>query len=378
MSHRLFPLLLLGSGCQCGPTPATDTPTHTGDSTADTAQPQVELVLELQAIPEAPVEVPLTLGVVHVSFGSLEDGPVAGDTIASSAASVGAVTLALPAVAPGEHAVQLSRQHGIGGSLYMLAAFEDSNQDGAFQEGEPLLGVAMDRWLLWRTTDCWECDTGLPVERWEVVDLGIAGQYEPNRCALDTSWPLEWMEDYGYPTYHDTGETITVDLRGVASSVVLEGSLVELTRDDLRLAVLPYPWLAHGEVQAAYEQDLPLDSEDFSVTLEQQPPAEDDVGSDPDWRYTMHLLLPYVDSDGSGSWTLADELEGSSSCFEGELAWARYTRAVSSYRGYRFLDCYSGNVGWRLAHYADHGGIEYLSSEQALQLALDFVDCRLD
>ncbi len=366
-------LSMMATGCHCGATPHTGAADHTGDSTA--VNPGPELPITIVEVDDAAVGTPTTLALVHVGFG---DGPLVGDTLVSVPATVGDQALPLPSEVPDDHLAELSPQDAIGGALYMVVVFWDQDEDGVFSEGERMYGVAMDRWVLWLDTDCWECDTDQPVDSWQVVDLGIAGQYAPNRCALDASWPLEWMQDQGYPVYHDLDESISVVLRGGESDLELAGDVVDLSQDALQLAALPYPWLNHRDAESAFDQALAPDQDSFTANLSSEPPEEDDVGSDPDWRYTMHLVLPYTDVDGSGGWTLGDTVEGSSTCVGGELAWARYTRAVSTYRGFRFLDCYQGNVGWRLAHYDEEGSIEYLSSEQAQQLQMDFTSCRLD
>jgi hypothetical protein len=373
----MSPWILLAGACHCGPAPEsgeTSDPGHSGDSAAETGLPNGTLWVT-PTLPEDVVYTgDATLSLVHVIFG---EGPRFGETMASEPLSLDGVQLALPWPAPAEHAVLLSPRLGIEGALYALVAYLDGDGDGGFQEGERLLGIAMDHWVL-LVHSIPEDHEDTVVNTWRVVDLGIAGQYEPNRCALDSSWPLEWMMDRGYPVYEAWGEPIPLPLRGLEASLEVAGAITDLPGEGLRLAALPYPHLGEREVSPWIDQALALDRPRFEGRLEGEPPPEDDVGSDPDWRYTMHLLLAYTDSDASGGFSLEDPLEGASACLEGELAWPRYTRTVSSYRGYRFLDCYGGTAGWRLARYADHGGIEYLSREQAGALELDFTDCRLD
>ena len=373
-------LLSLLTACQCGSGPETAPPGesgHSGDSRDSDPPATVEIRVQPVVPEDASLDQEITVAVVHVSFG---DGPAIGETLVSGVSSGAELTLELPLAAPVDQLASLGNLYlPVSGSLYMLAAFVDDG-DGIYQEGEPLLGVAMDRWVMWYHLDLDPQDSGqaVPVQSWRIVDLGIEGQYAPNRCALDSSWPLEWMMDLGYPQYHPTSDPIPLILRGLEASLGLEGAIVSSPQPTLRLAALPYPHVGEREVQSGFDVAIASDQESFAEQLSGAPPSEDDVGADPDWRYTMHLLLPFTDSDGSGAWTLGDALEGSSTCLDGELAWARYTRPIHSYRGYRFLDCYSGTVGWRLTHYADHGGVEYLSSDQARQLVLDFTDCRLD
>jgi hypothetical protein len=369
-------VLVFVVGCQCA-VPHESDPPESGE-TAETGETGNLDPILLRVEPSLPEDTlppeGATLSMVRVRFG---EGPAIGETISSVPLELAGTSIPIPVVAPTEHAVELSPHLGIHGALYMLIAYDDLDGDGAYSEGERVLGVAMDRWVLLLHALEQEHELSV-VNSWRVVDLGIAGQYEPNRCALDSSWPMEWMLDDGYPVYHELDEPIPLPLRGLEASATLGGDIAGLERDDLRLAALPYPHLGHREVTPWLEQSLSRGQASFSGQLAGEPPEEDDVGSDPDWRYTMHLLLPYIDSDGSGGFTTGDDPEGASTCLGGELAWARYTRAVHSYRGFRFLDCYAGTVGWRPAHYADHGGIEYLSSEQGAQLALDFTGCRLD
>jgi hypothetical protein len=377
----LFRALLcsLIAGCGCEPSgeslPPPDSDDSPGDSVDDTAPPFGSFLV-LPSVPEGTqLEGEAMLSLVHVSFG---DGPAIGRTVASATLALEGVRMDLPWPPPEDDAVDLGGSGGISGALYALVAHRDEDGDGAWGEGERVLGIAMDRWLLF--VHSIEDDHGhCVVNTWREVDLGIAGQYEPNRCALDTTWPLEWMTDQGYPVYFQPyDDPIELPLRGLEAGLELEGSVVDQPEEPLRLAALPYPHFTERSVEPGFDLALEQGGERFTASLSEEPPVEDDVGSDPDWRYTMHLLLPYADADTSGAWSDGDELEGASTCLEGELAWARYTRAVSSYRGYRFLDCYSGTVGWRVAHYGDSGGVEYLGSEQARRLMLDFPGCRLD
>jgi hypothetical protein len=374
----LFALMV---ACHCGPAPESVPPDETGPlpDTHDSAPPEAVTLQVALALPEDTLlGVEATVAVVHVRFG---EGPLIGETIVSIPATLGEpALLELPLAAPVEHHEALGNLYlPVTGSLYMLVAFQDDG-DGLFQEGEPLLGVAMDRWVMWYELDLVLDDSGAeaPARAWRVVDLGIAGQYAPNRCALDTSWPLEWMMDAGYPVYHPVEDAVSLPLRGLEARLELAGTIRDLPEESLRLAALPYPHLGERAVSAGFDQALAPGQTDFEALLVDAPPAEDDVGSDPDWRYTMHLLLPYSDEDGSGDFGRDDALEGSSTCLDGEHVWPRYTRPVSTYRGYRFLDCYDGTVGWRLVRYAEHGGVEYLGSEQARGIGLDFTDCRLD
>lgn len=342
------------------------------DDSAPPTGPSLALLLTLPE--DTSLAQPVTLGAVEVHFG---EGPALGATIASVAAGEGSAALVLPAAPSDPAGVVLSPALHIQGVLYMLAAFEDTDGDDAFQEGEPLLGVAMDRWLLWLHAES-DDTAAAPIDEWRLVDLGIGGQYAPNRCALDTSWPMEWMLDRGYPVYHEPDEPVTLTLRGLEAHLTLGGRVEDLPEGSWRLAGLPWPWVSKQAVTAAFDQELAVAASGFTADLSAAPPAEDDVGADPDWRFTMHLPLLYADTDQSGGWSEGDAVEGATTCHLGLPAWARYTRPVSTYRGYRFLDCYGGTAGWRAARYDDDGYLEYLDSAQALSLVLDGATCRID
>lgn len=362
--------------CRCGAGRESDPDSDDSETAPDDSEPAPQALTLAISLPEDVQPGPaVTLAAVHVRFG---EGPAIGDTLASAAAGEGSTLLTLPEAAPSTHVVALGHDLvPVEGALYMLAAFEDLDADGAFREGEPLLGVAMDRWLLWVHRE--GAESAAPaLHAWRVVDLGIAGQYAPNRCALDSSWPMEWQVDRGYPVEHALGEPVTVPLRGLPATLALAGAAENLPAGPWRLAGLPYPAFTERSVQPAFDLPLAEGATTFEADLAATPPAEDDVGADPDWRFTMHLPLLYADADGSGGWSDGDEPEGTSTCFGGEPAWARFTRPVSTYRGYRFLDCYGGTVGWRAARYDPAGTLQYLSSAEARALVLDAQACRLE
>ena len=59
-------------------------------------------------------------------------------------------------------------------------------------------------------------------------------------------------------------------------------------------------------------------------------------------------------------------------CLDGEVVYTRYTRELDSYRGWRFLDCYSGTVGWRATRTdPDTGALAFLSPAEAAALTVD-------
>ena len=55
---------------------------------------------------------------------------------------------------------------------------------------------------------------------------------------------------------------------------------------------------------------------------------------------------------------------------------ARYTMPVSTWRGWRLMECYEANAGWRLVTQAEDGGWRaFQSSEAATQLHLELGEC---
>jgi hypothetical protein len=360
--------------CACRCAPLVETGPEPDDSQDSTPPAGPTLALLLTLPEDTSLVGALTVGAVEVHFGQ---GPALGPTIASAAAGEGSAALTLPAAPDDPPNAVLGHAVPAEGVLYLLAAFSDVDGDGAFSEGEPLLGVALDRLLLWLHAESDE-SAAPPLDEWRLVDLGIAGQYAPNRCALDSSWPMEWMQDRGYPVYHDLDEPVTLTLRGLEARLTIAGSVEDLPSGTWRLAALPYPWVGKRAVTAAFDLTIADGATSFSADLAEAPPAEDDVGADPDWRYTMHLPLLFADTDESGGWSAKDTLQGTTACYDGRWAWARYTRSVASYRGYRFLDCYGGTAGWRAAHYDASGYLEYLSSAQAQSLVLDGATCQVE
>jgi hypothetical protein len=211
----------------------------------------------------------------------------------------------------------------------------------------------MERWLVYTTGDA-----DYP-EGWSLVDLGLDGQYRPNRCLADTTAPFGWRT--GYPDFYAVEEGLTVSLDGLPTELVLAGTFGELAAGALTLQGVPYQQLVDDSLGWPSLYELPI-ADTFSVTLSDEPPDEQDMGSDPDWRYTMAINL-VGDADG---------YDGAATCLDGESVYTRYTRTVDSWRGYRFLDCYTGTVGWRAARTdPDTEAVVYLSAEEAASLTVD-------
>ncbi len=350
--------------------------TGTGDDTGSTEGAEVVsgVVVEVE---DAPAQGDLWVAAAQVHFGLFFGEEVTvGETLTSSAvAADGTFELGLPE-APGPGALEpLSKNlaESLRGTLAWIVAFEDLDGDGDFDEGEPVRGGDMDRWLIY--LDAVPDDTGGAFEAWpsgwSLVDLSLSGQYQPNRCLYDTTEPLTWMQEHGTEAvFEDLSVGLEVLLAGVAATLDVAGAAV-----GDGVVGLPYQHLFAGE-----DLDPVLDGElsagRYAATLAEVPPDEHDVGGDPDWRYTYALLLPYADLDGDERYTLADDLDNATACHEGQRAYLRYTRRISTWRGYRFLECYGATVGWRAATTdPDSGAPLFLSSSQALELDLDPVGC---
>ena len=370
-------MLLLLLACTGKGPAASDTATGpTGDDTGtpvdtqDTGPTSVALAGQLVLPEDTKVGASLTVGAVRITFG---DGPAIGETLAATAADPSApFTLELPASLSAQPALEADLQ-GTTGALFVLHAFEDTNGDGAWSEGEPLRGLAMDRFLAW-IQDLPGVEDG-----WQLVDLGLAGQYAPNRCSLDSTVPLTWRAEEGYPLWTGLTEGEEIRLRGLPARLTIEGTIASVPEGVRGLVSLPYATVTGDAPDELPIFDLPAEAGPFSVELEAEPPDSHDLGSDPDWRYALELNLLYEDLDSDEAWSWGDAYEGSSTCVDDHWVYTRYTREVSSYRGYRFLDCYEGNVGWRLARTdEDTGAAVFLSSEEATRVVVDPTSCRLD
>ncbi len=349
----------------------TVTDSASADSGDSVAPEGGSLAGELVLMEDCELDAEPTVAAVRLHFG---DGPALGETLAAAPGDLSkGFRLDYPAM-PGGELEQVSRDNPeLAGAFYVLLVFEDANGDQAYQEGEPLLGGSLERWLVWlegvaQREEAQDWPLG-----WSQADLGIAGQHEPNRCLLDTDIPMEWRT--GYPLFFDPIEAVSLRLQGLQAELTMGGAVAAWPEGAGGLAGLPYPSLANEPV---YDLSLEEPTE-FQASLSAPPPDSHDANSDADWRYTMHLNLVYQDEDGDGAYGAPDSFEGSTTCLGDEVVWARFTRSVSSYRGYRFLECYGGTVGWRAVMTDPESGAPlYLASHDARSLVLDSSTCRLD
>ncbi|MDP2316595.1 MAG: hypothetical protein Q8P41_27120 [Pseudomonadota bacterium] len=347
----------------------TDTDADT-DTDTDTDPPEPQTLAGVVTIPAGAARSGgETVAVVRIVFG---DGPLVGATLASAVVGGdGAFALEIPGAPADTDLTALERDApDLRGALYAIVAFADTDGDGAWAEGENLLGLAMDTWLAYTVGDAaWPAG-------WWLADLGLAGQHAPNRCLLDTTAPLAWRD--GYPLASDLSDGVVVPLRGLSAPLDLAGTVGTLPAGVAHLAALPYEGVFDVTQVYPAAADIPVATGPFALTLVDPPPADTDYNSDPDWRYTVHLNVLYTDRDGTGGWTVDDPLDGGTTCLDGALVYARYTRPLSTYRGYRFLDCYDGTVGWRAVRTdAASGAAVYLTAAEAASLVMEPEDCRV-
>ncbi len=116
--------------------------------------------------------------------------------------------------------------------------------------------------------------------------------------------------------------------------------------------------------------------ETFSLTLSEAPPDEAWITSDPDSNYALGIPQPYTDTDKSGGYSDGDDRRISTTCLDGDEAIARYTKPVTSWRGWRLIECYEGNAGWRLVTRASDGGWRtFRTSAEATTLHIEDGAC---
>lgn len=363
--------LCLGATVACG---RTETPTVDSGTPVDTdTSPSLAGTAVLPEDTER--DVPLTAGLVRVEFGegpllheTLSAAPVeaSGDFLLSWAGDAGTAVASTPG---NDHPDALA-------AFYLLLVFEDADESGTWEEGERIAGGALDRWLVWLEG---EVPEGWP-RGWSVVDLGLAGQYKPNRCLSDSTLILTAREEDGYPVFYDLDSAVAVRLRGLEADLTLAGSMSGLEAEHDRFLSLPYQALT-AETIADYDPvfDVAAAEGAFSVALTEAPPEAHVYTSDASWRYSVHVNLLFEDVDGDGAWDHeADDLTPATTCAGGLWTYARYTWPVSDYRGLRFLDCYEGQVGWRTALTdPDSGSTVYMSSAESAALEVDPASCSL-
>ena len=332
--------------------------------TADTSQEPPHLLGAVEAPEDTNLDLDLSVAAVLLTYG---DGPVVGETLAAAALDGAAFDLFFPALPPKADVGSLGGTTT--GAIYGLVAFEDSDGDGAFEEGEHVAGVTFERALVW-LEDPGDSDLS---SGWSLLDLGMAGQYELHRCFSDSSRPLGWRD--GFPVVHDLGESVSIALHGLTATVRLAGAVSSLPDGITGMVGLPWQALSGADLPAVF--DLPIDGLTFEQALSQEPPASMDIGSNPDWRYVLAVPLLYQDDDGDGIYGSGDGLDPATACYGNSQVYARYNRPIHTWQSARLLDCYGGNVGWRAVTLdPEDGWASYLSAAEAADLLVDGDLCR--
>lgn len=321
----------------------------------------------------------LRVAAVRVRFGILfgEDLETAESVSGDGVSPDGTFALGLPE-SPGPDAITpLSNVHDetLLGALYLVVVYEDLDDDGDFTPGtDAIAGADMDRWLIYLDRADNEEGVDWPLG-WSLVDLQLSGQYEPNRCLFDSTEPLLWMTGQGLePEFHEVGSDVEVPLAGLPASLTLGGEVGVLADG---VVALPYQHLYQGEdLDKVF--DTSVQASAYSGTVSGPPPDSHYVNSDPDWSYTYAVPVPYSEVTADGEYTIVDDLENATLCTGDQQVYLRYTRPVTTYRGYRFLECYGATAGWRLAHTdPETDAPVFWTSEQGLTADLDPEICPL-
>jgi len=338
-----------------------------------------------------------------VRFGVLfgEDLVVRGHVSSAEVKPDGSFALGLPEAPPDDHLTSLSKVYGddLRGALYWVVAYIDADGDGHLDVDEVLdvhgdllpeedidgdgvlseavdqvAGADMDRWLIYLDQADNEEAADWPLG-WSLVDLQLSGQYEPNRCLYDSTEPLLWMTGLGLtPEFYELSSDLEVPLAGLSASLTLGGE-VGILADGV--VALPYQRLYQDEdLDKVF--DTPVQANAYIGTVTEPPPDSHYVNSDPDWSYTYAIPVPYSEVTADGEYTPVDDLENATLCTGEEQVYLRYTRPVTTYRGYRFLECYGATAGWRLAHTdPETDAPVFWTSEDGLTADLDPQTCPL-
>lgn len=362
---RSLPLLLTLLGCSSTPDKAHDPSSEASDTSApadsgsDTGDGQdsndpgpttVSLAGQVE-VPESTVLTgPLAVSVVHLTWN--EGAVTLGLSLDSVRIDgVGGFSLSLPDPPPDSHLSQLSPSDHpeVVGAMYALPVFvPDDPVAPVFYEGQVIRGLPFDRFAVWLEPSS-VGEAGWP-GGWSLVDSGMAGSYAPPFCHLGSSQPLTWRWADGYPLFYSLDSLLSVRLRGLRASLELGGTVEGAVAGADRLAAIPQQVASGEDTRLSPVADMSLADGSFAELLTDVPGPDYDSSGDPDWRFSMSLLLRYVD-DGDGSWTLAADGAQTSlqtACDGRRPAYLRYTREVNTWMGVRLLDCYEGQVGWRL------------------------------
>ena len=365
---RLLPLALAIACSDKSAEPLDDTAPVT-DDTGDSGEPAVvePVITGSIVLPEGTARsADITVGVVHVRFGW---GPKIESTLVSAVvADDGSFTLALPDEPLGVSIYSVEDDPDLDGATYLLIAFEDTDKDGAFTEGEPWLGAPLERLVVFL-----EESAALPTgwaAGWSLVDSGLSGIHDNDKCALDRSNPLTFRESGGFPVFSAITDPVQLPLPGLPATLTMSGTVDGFSR----MGVFDYMAL-QGYADTPLMADVDADGS-FTLTLSEAPSEDSFLNSDPDSSYALGVPLAYTDTDSSGSYSDKDTLSNVMTCLDGEDAMARYSRPVSTWRGWRVLECYGGNTGWKLVTESIEGGWrEFRTSAEATSLHVADGEC---
>lgn len=324
-------------------------------------------------LPDGAAALPtLRVSLVHASFDG-SGPPELGLGLDTVTAASERFTLELPPRPPDSLVVELAREWPEArGSIYLPIAYEaeDGDPEATFRDGHLVRGAGLDQLVVWLDPAA----TALPEgwrTGWSVVDTGMAGMHEPNRCLFNTSEPLLWREHAGYPHFSPVDEGLELLLRGLPTTLELAGDSSLRAEGTDRIAGVPFQVATGGATDLEPVFDVAV-GDTFSAVLDTPPPDDHDTTSDPDWRYTQAIALLYADADASGDWSLDADgptTTGYTQCVDDEPVLIRFTREPRSWKGYRFLDCYGGTAGWRgIVFDVDIGNYAYVEPADMLRL----------
>jgi len=321
-----------------------------GEDSGEPGPSTVQLTGQVQVPESTEWTGALATSVIHLTWneGAVTMG-LSLDTVQVDDA--GRFTLTLPDPPPESHLTALSPSDHpeLVGAMYALPVFVPDDPDSpVFYEGEVMRGLPFDRFVVWLAPDS-VGGTGWPAG-WSLVDTGMGGSYQPPFCHLGSSQPLTWRWYDDYPVFYGLDDGVDVLLRGLPATLALGGDVVGEVGENDRLAAIPQQVATGDSTTLVPLADMGLATGSFAATLTDPPTDDYDTSGDPDWRFSMSLLLRYTD-DGDGRWTLdpdAAQTTLHTACDGRRPAYVRYTREVSTWMGMRLLDCYEGQAGWRL------------------------------
>ena len=351
----------------------TDTDTDTGQPPPQTGTLYGNIVLPVGAAGAVP---DLKLGLVGIEFS---DGDTT-ETIAITPVEIGgSYTLALTTPPPAALLTELEDTiyPGLMGAPFLLLAFSDTDDNDRFIPGERIAGGSLSRLVFWLEGDV---PDGF-VEGWNLIDTGLSGPYETGNCLLNTTSPIVWRSELNrnYPAVYGFDEPVDIPLYGVEVGLSIGGVAVGLDAGD-RLSLVPYQTLYEDPAKEPLPTlaELSLKGGTFSADFREPLEARYDVSPDPAWGYGLAFGVVYQDADSSGDYTPGEASTDASLCVNNSLAALRYTSPVANYRGWRLMECYQVQAGWRIVTRLSSGNwVRARTDEEAAGLVIDRDICSL-